>query len=1344
LNNKSKLMPSALDREIDSPELDAFGHRHFALALRSIVESESHKPPYSVGLLGGWGTGKSTIKSLYLQDLREDEIRGSSGLKRSTEIRSITFNAWRFGGEDIKRALLRHVYLELDGSPQDLEDRLFHEIRESTEKRRTFLDYVRASWESVAYQLTLVSIVLAVIAGISKAMFWALQITGSTEKTALAAIVTLVAGYLFKQVKPLGVQPARPMTRVDRPVGSSEQFEDMLLAQLAVYKKKGGKNCSRLVVFVDDLDRLSSEEMVQGLDAIRTFMEIPSGKVPAGFGLVFVISCDEDRIADALSRGRRGADMPGSVSTVSDARRYLDRIFQFRLEIPPFPRRDMREYATKAISSLTTLEESLGGPEVVNAVVSRMIHPGIQSPRGALQVVNAFAQSWWLAALREDGGASAKRPGGLHGGAVTDHPVALGALCSLRVCFPDFYSDLEQEPTLLHHLTQVSLRGAAPESVPRRVFELLDREYVEVGDDSTTRMRSKHRSLRQYLSSLIGVRWPQSLLPLIQLTEDPITRKYGRNSSAIYESFASGDTQGVLEGFGREVDNRDLAEEEARMLFGMTEDLASDSEDRQVNGSRVIAELIERIPSSSRALLLGPLCRKLNDSQDLRSQVGTDSVARVVCQAPSAERGPVVAKLIGDALPLKGAMLTRLPSMEAPSLEEAIGIARTVVSLALDTRRDIGLDPPADKHLLSWLSSRVVRATEGEFEIPFGELEDWLGEHESHLLDGLGEDYLELLAVQFGAAEAGAFDQEAACSRAEIILEGLWSTGEESRDAYWRHIAEFAAPHDDYGFGLAMKHLVLRREHAGTAALSKVVSAASERLMETPLDGASVSLGGQALAEVIEDKASELSPDAVDGVARLTVRLGEDASQVAIACRLFSGAADASISNVGPVLEEWMPRILTDLPEEASKAIASRYGKLNADTQTVICTELDKAAQHGIDKEQGQRYGVFAGAISAEDWASDNLQTHLTQVLNKVASSHANPSRYLHWIFPSVVQVAQHADAGVYGSMLHSLFANAKGQTDYYAWLHSWMARRWPKSSPELSPYSPETIFADAHAFASAHPGSAGENLLNSMKGMVSRGVVEPSSIDKLISAACAVWKVDPGEAIGVLEDEPDALTTTQFVGLLANLDTSEDVAVGQWTRVTARVGEDIPSDRACALTQALAESPQSAGSEDPDLGLSIWLGALGDRSAQTLTSTITAEGIAEATRRRLWEQALKMLDAFDADQLVEVVAVILTSQSSEETIRSVLESGDAIKSALASQDAHSKLSTSLTSSYSELPTKSAKNCALQIAKSLVGAAALEGLDPGRMDGDDLAAVESTFGKSKWLRGARKQLEKGP
>ncbi|WP_419198430.1 P-loop NTPase fold protein [Pseudomonas putida] len=54
-------MPAVLGRQIGSEDKDAFGHRHFAPPLRSLVESEHHKPPFIIGLLGGWGAGKSSI-----------------------------------------------------------------------------------------------------------------------------------------------------------------------------------------------------------------------------------------------------------------------------------------------------------------------------------------------------------------------------------------------------------------------------------------------------------------------------------------------------------------------------------------------------------------------------------------------------------------------------------------------------------------------------------------------------------------------------------------------------------------------------------------------------------------------------------------------------------------------------------------------------------------------------------------------------------------------------------------------------------------------------------------------------------------------------------------------------------------------------------------------------------------------------------------------------------------------------------------------------------------------------------------------------------------------------------
>lgn len=63
-------MPSKLDREIQTYDSDEFGHRHYAEALDALIQN--HQTPYSIGLLGPWGVGKSSIKEIYLNALSED------------------------------------------------------------------------------------------------------------------------------------------------------------------------------------------------------------------------------------------------------------------------------------------------------------------------------------------------------------------------------------------------------------------------------------------------------------------------------------------------------------------------------------------------------------------------------------------------------------------------------------------------------------------------------------------------------------------------------------------------------------------------------------------------------------------------------------------------------------------------------------------------------------------------------------------------------------------------------------------------------------------------------------------------------------------------------------------------------------------------------------------------------------------------------------------------------------------------------------------------------------------------------------------------------------------------
>ncbi len=425
--------------------------------------------------------------------MEDDATLNDRRVSRKDRYKSITFNAWRFGGkdQDIKRALLRHVFLELDGDENALHDRLFRNVTQSEQQWKGWGEYTAQLWRAWAMPLPAFLIAMMGLLFFIWAGLKILPADGTAAQTMLSLVIGYAYSYLLKQLKPSKIDSFRSITKVSLPSASAEQYEEMLLAQLKVFKgtTKGilskANTCERLVIFVDDLDRLSAEEMVLGLDAVRAFMEIPAEKLPDGLGLVFVISCDEAKVADALARGRsNNPEQPGTVFTHKDARRYLDRIFQFRLEIPPPPRSDMRQFALSHLSSFQEIVTDLKGrgtsPE---QLIDRMIHVNVVDPRNALQIVNAFAQSWWLARRREREGDISERPGGLHHEAVTGHPVSLAALSAAKVSFPDFYRDLQDDPQLLGRLTSILVHEVSVLEFPADLRPLLVKRYVIFDDD---------------------------------------------------------------------------------------------------------------------------------------------------------------------------------------------------------------------------------------------------------------------------------------------------------------------------------------------------------------------------------------------------------------------------------------------------------------------------------------------------------------------------------------------------------------------------------------------------------------------------------------------------------------------------------------------------------------------------------------------------------------------------------------------------------------------------------------------------------------------------------------------
>src|SRR6266536_1353829 len=80
-------------------EKDAFGHRDYATAVARLLLNES--PPFTLGVFGDWGLGKTTI----LEEVGRQVTAAGSAFA--------IFDVWRYEGDALRRQFLRDVASQL-------------------------------------------------------------------------------------------------------------------------------------------------------------------------------------------------------------------------------------------------------------------------------------------------------------------------------------------------------------------------------------------------------------------------------------------------------------------------------------------------------------------------------------------------------------------------------------------------------------------------------------------------------------------------------------------------------------------------------------------------------------------------------------------------------------------------------------------------------------------------------------------------------------------------------------------------------------------------------------------------------------------------------------------------------------------------------------------------------------------------------------------------------------------------------------------------------------------------------------------------------------------------------
>ncbi|MEW9181125.1 P-loop NTPase fold protein [Bacillus mycoides] len=384
------------DTALNNKEDDAFHHHDYVKNIKKLIDE--HNPPFNIALIGKWGVGKSSIINLLKKEIYN---------KSEYKIQEI--NAWKYENDSLKKAFLKNLWKTLN---EDQTDNIWKQFGDNF--RQYFMNVnVNDKTNSIKGFIKEILPVLAVLGFIFLAssslfalvfLFWDIINAIFTENTFQENImesfkdfkkniwVPLIITPLYKMVGDFtksSIQQKTADIKVIKPIETADEYEELFKEEIKKYKEKH-PDFRKLIVIVDDLDRLSPKKVVAALDAIKAFVDVDE--------CIFIVTCDENILIRALEKEKLNKS-----AEYIDGELFLDKLFHFRMPLPPIIESDMKQYASElakqeAPGLIELCEENF--EEIVDIV----IHADVSTPRQVKKLLNTFTNNLLIAKAREANG----------------------------------------------------------------------------------------------------------------------------------------------------------------------------------------------------------------------------------------------------------------------------------------------------------------------------------------------------------------------------------------------------------------------------------------------------------------------------------------------------------------------------------------------------------------------------------------------------------------------------------------------------------------------------------------------------------------------------------------------------------------------------------------------------------------------------------------------------------------------------------------------------------------------------------------------------------------------------
>lgn len=298
---------------------DLLGFKVHADLLINVINDESVLP-ITIGVFGDWGSGKSSILQIVKEEFDKEDDKDSL---------CIYFNGWIFEGyDDAKAALLNSILKELENNKK-ISEEIKDTIKEKAKKLWKSIDWMRGAG-MVMKNVALPAFSAYFTGGLSLVPFAIQKLTewGDNPEKIIEKLQSEEGKEIYKAfVKEGKVEDKNATNAVAE---FRKDFSELLEAT----------NFKRLVVIIDDLDRCSPERIIENLEAIKLFLNVPK--------TAFIIGADPRIVKYAIEykyKNNKEIEEDNNRIVID----YLEKLIQLPYSLPRLSESEVETYISMLI-----------------------------------------------------------------------------------------------------------------------------------------------------------------------------------------------------------------------------------------------------------------------------------------------------------------------------------------------------------------------------------------------------------------------------------------------------------------------------------------------------------------------------------------------------------------------------------------------------------------------------------------------------------------------------------------------------------------------------------------------------------------------------------------------------------------------------------------------------------------------------------------------------------------------------------------------------------------------------------------------------------------------------------